>query len=304
MRPAASLIIFTTLSGLGFGLATLIGFGLITATSPEWVMVHGVISLGLIGAGVISSTVHLGHPERAWRALSQWRSSWLSREGVLAALTVGVLAIYFADHLYHGAPRVWLGVIVGVLSLLTVISTAMIYASLKTVARWHHALTPVVFVLLSLAGGVVLAAALSALEGMDGTVALTRMGLIAVVLAMIVKTLWWLTAGVSGSGSTPETATGLGALGEVRMLMPPHSEENWLQHEMGFHIARKHSHKLAWIALILGAGVPILIMGLYPSSATLLVVAALVHLVGVMVERWLFFAEAKHTVTLYYGARH
>jgi len=34
------------------------------------------------------------------------------------------------------------------------------------------------------------------------------------------------------------------------------------------------------------------------------VVAALVHLVGVMVERWLFFAEAKHTVTLYYGARH
>jgi DMSO reductase anchor subunit len=304
MRPAASLIIFTTLSGLGFGLAALIGFGLITATSPEWVMVHGVISLGLIGAGVISSTVHLGHPERAWRALSQWRSSWLSREGVLAALTVGVLAIYFADHLYHGAPRVWLGVIVGVLSLLTVISTAMIYASLKTVARWHHALTPVVFVLLSLAGGVVLAAALSALEGMDGTVALTRMGLIAVVLAMIVKTLWWLTAGVSGSGSTPETATGLGALGEVRMLMPPHSEENWLQHEMGFHIARKHSHKLAWIALILGAGVPILIMGLYPSSATLLVVAALVHLVGVMVERWLFFAEAKHTVTLYYGARH
>ena len=304
MRPAASLIIFTTLSGLGFGLASLIGFGLITAASPKWVMSHGVISLGLIGAGVISSTVHLGHPERAWRALSQWRSSWLSREGVLAALTVLVLAIYFADHLYHGVPRVWLGAVVGILSLLTVIATAMIYASLKTVARWHNALTPVVFVLLSLAGGVVAAAALSALEGMDGTVALTRLGLITVVLAMIIKTLWWLTAGASGSGSTPESATGLGSLGEVRLLMSPHSEENWLQHEMGFQIARKHSHRLAWISLILAAGVPILIMGLYPSSATLLVVAALVHLFGVMVERWLFFAEAKHTVTLFYGARH
>ena len=88
------------------------------------------------------------------------------------------------------------------------------------------------------------------------------------------------------------------------MIMPPHSEENWLQHEMGFQIARKHSVRLALIALILAAGVPLVIMGLYPSSATLLVVAALVHLVGVMVERWLFFAEAKHTVTLYYGARH
>ncbi len=304
MRPAASLIIFTTLSGLGFGLATLIGFGLMTAASPTWVVIHGVICLGLIGAGLISSTIHLGHPERAWRALSQWRSSWLSREGVLAALTVMVLAIYFADHLYTGVPRLWLGVIVGILSLLTVISTAMIYASLKTVARWHHALTPVVFVLLSLAGGVVVAAALSALEGMDGTVALTRLGMISVALALIVKTLWWLTAGASGSGSTPETATGLGALGEVRMLMPPHSEENWLQHEMGFQIARKHCHRLAWIALILAAGVPILIMAIYPSSASLLVVAALVHLIGIMVERWLFFAEAKHTVTLYYGARH
>jgi DMSO reductase anchor subunit len=88
------------------------------------------------------------------------------------------------------------------------------------------------------------------------------------------------------------------------MIMPPHSEENWLQHEMGFQIARKHSVRLALIALILAAGVPLVIMGFYPSSATLLVVAALVHLVGVMVERWLFFAEAKHTVTLYYGARH
>jgi DMSO reductase anchor subunit len=304
MRPAASLIIFTTLSGLGFGLASLIGFGLMTAATQKWVVIHGLITLGLIGAGIISSTVHLGHPERAWRALSQWRSSWLSREGVLAAITVMVLAIYFADHLYHGAPRGWLGVVAGILSLLTVISTAMIYASLKTVARWHHALTPVVFVMLSLAGGAVLAAALSALEGMDHTVTLTRMGLIAIVLAMIVKTLWWISAGAAGSGSTPETATGLSALGEVRMIMPPHSEENWLQHEMGFQIARKHSVRLALIALILAAGVPLVIMGFYPSSATLLVVAALVHLVGVMVERWLFFAEAKHTVTLYYGARH
>jgi DMSO reductase anchor subunit len=31
------------------------------------------------------------------------------------------------------------------------------------------------------------------------------------------------------------------------------------------------------------------------------VLAAVAQFAGMLVERWLFFAEAKHTVTLYYG---
>lgn len=303
MRPAASLIIFTTLSGLGFGLAVLIGFGQITASSSLWVVIHAAVSLGLIGAGVISSTLHLGHPERALRAMSQWRSSWLSREGVMAGLTTIVLAGYFLDQLYTGMARPWLGIVVSVMSLITIYTTAMIYASLKTIARWHHILTPVVFILLALAGGCLLGAALQALAGTP-PIQLSQWGIGMIILASLVKIVWWHSAGKEGSGSTPESATGLGALGQVRMIMPPHTEENWLQHEMGFVVARKHAVRLAVIALALAAVIPLLVLGLYPQSAALLVLAAVIHMAGIMLERWLFFAEAKHTVTLYYGDRH
>ncbi|MGB0180575.1 MAG: dimethyl sulfoxide reductase anchor subunit family protein [Candidatus Puniceispirillales bacterium] len=303
MRPAASLIIFTTLSGLGLGLAVLIGLGQVTASSSLWVVIHAAVSLGLIGAGVISSTLHLGHPERAWRAMSQWRSSWLSREGVMAGLTTIVLAGYFLDQLYTGMARPWLGIVVSVMSLITIYTTAMIYASLKTIARWHHILTPVVFILLALAGGCLLGAALQALAGTP-PIQLSQWGIGMIILASLVKIIWWHSAGKEGSGSTPESATGLGALGQVRMIMPPHTEENWLQHEMGFVVARKHAVRLAVIALALAAVIPLLVLGLYPQSAALLVLAAVIHMAGIMVERWLFFAEAKHTVTLYYGDRH
>ena len=145
MRPAFSLIVFTTLSGLGFGLAAIIGLGLITAPTAFWWMVYNGVALALIGAGVISSTMHLGHPERAWRAMTQWRSSWLSREGVLAALTTILLIGFAVDGYINGAPNFALGVAVAVLSLVTIWCTAMIYASLKTVSRWFHPLTPFMF---------------------------------------------------------------------------------------------------------------------------------------------------------------
>ena len=88
MRPAWSIIFFTTISGLGFGLAAWLVLGFVNLTNPAELIVVGLAVIGLIGSGLVSSTFHLGHPERAWRALSQWRSSWLSREGVLAVLAL------------------------------------------------------------------------------------------------------------------------------------------------------------------------------------------------------------------------
>lgn len=303
MRPAFSLIVFTSLSGLGLGLVIVMGLGLLPAGSPQWWMIQHGIALGLIGAGVMSSTFHLGHPERAWRALTQWRTSWLSREGVLATITLIVVAAWAADGLYHQVNRPWLGMVAAALALATIWATAMIYASLKTVARWHHPLTPFMFVLYALSGGMILAAALDSLA--NGMVSLLALyAIILVILATGLAHLWSRLAGMEGSGSSPESATGLGALGEVRMLMPPHTEENWLQHEMGFTVARKHATSLRMIGYGLSALLPLLILWLMPASGAMMVIASLLHLGGVMVSRWLFFAEAKHTVTLYYGARH
>lgn len=303
MRPAFSLIIFTSLSGLGFGLATVLGLGLITAPDVMWQSVFHGVALVLIGIGLASSTFHLGHPERAWRALTQWRSSWLSREGVVAGLTFGLLILYAADAFMNGTPRAGLGLVIAVLSLITIWCTAMIYASLKTVARWHHPLTPFVFVGYALSGGLVLAAGLDTMASGSASV-MAQPALLSLVASAFVAIVWSRQAGAEGSGSTPESATGLGALGEVRMLMPPHSEENWLQHEMGFVVARKHAETLRRISLMMALVLPVLGLGLAGDQAIVLVLAILLHTGGVMVSRWLFFAEAKHTVMLYYGQRH
>lgn len=303
MHPAFSLIVFTSLSGLGFGLAMVMGAGLLPVPSMFWWMVQHGLAIGLVAAGITASTFHLGHPERAWRALSQWRTSWLSREGVLAGVTLALMSAWAADGLYHQTPRPWLGAVVAASALATVWATAMIYASLKTVARWHHPLTPFMFAANAFGGGLVLAAALNSLaQGLVSILALYAV--VGLIIATALSHLWSRLAGKDGSGSTPESATGLDGPGGVRMLMPPHTEENWLQREMGFAVARKHAVPLRIAGYALSALLPAAALWAAPASGSMLTAAAASHLAGIMVLRWLFFAEAKHTVTLYYGARH
>ena len=94
MHPAVSVIFFTVMSGAGLGMIFLIGLGFPVDASAAWVFLIGVVGGGLAVAGLLASTFHLGHPERAWRALSQWRSSWLSREGIAAIATLILFGIY------------------------------------------------------------------------------------------------------------------------------------------------------------------------------------------------------------------
>ena len=119
--------------------------------------------------------------------------------------------------------------------------------------------------------------------------------------AWTLKYAWWWALDNRGSASSLETATGLGTLGKVRSLMPPHTSENYLQKEMGFVVARRHAIKLRYISIFFGAVLPIICVIFGRSSGSLLGMATIFHITGIFVERWLFFAEAKHVVTLYYG---
>ena len=304
MRPAWSIIFFTSISGLGFGLAAWVVLGFVDLAQPQHIFVVGGIVLLLIGAGLLSSTLHLGHPERAWRALSQWRSSWLSREGVLAVLAMLTL-VGWGWHLFAvGTPPLWMNIAAAALMAVTVYATSMIYASLKTVARWHHPLTPICYLMFAAAGGLLAILFLLAVLGQANGAAFEMVVLLAMASAWGVKLVWWQLAGAEGSGSTLASATGLGSLGTVRSIMPPHTSENYLQHEMGFVVARKHAVQLRLIALGLGGGVPCLLVIIDAASVIGLGIALAAHIAGVFVERWLFFAEAKHTVSLYYGQQH
>ena len=128
------------------------------------------------------------------------------------------------------------------------------------------------------------------------------------VAAAVMKLAYWRHIDAALPIATMESATGLGFIGTVRPLEAPHTEENYLLREMGYVIARKHAARLRSIALIGGIALPVvlLIIGWFiggPAAMVLSILAALIVLIGIYIERWLFFAEATHTVTLYYGRR-
>ncbi len=289
MHPAPSIILFTTLSGLGFGLLAFLGLGMPGSTG--WVaFAFFAIGYALAGGGLIASTFHLGHPERALKAFTQWRSSWLSREAWTSTATLAIMGLYAIGRVFFDAnwqPLGWLG---AALAALTVYSTAMIYTSIKAVPRWHTPLTPLHFLTLAAAGGALLA----------GQVTIAAPLLAA---AAAVQVLLWMQSdgALARSGTTLATATGLTG-GTVRAFEPPHTGTNYLLREMVHVVGRKHSRRLRALALILGYGLPILLL-LMPFTHWLGLLAVLTHILGILAARWLFFAEAEHVVGLYYGKR-
>jgi DMSO reductase anchor subunit len=290
MHPAKSVIIFTTLSGIGFGMLFFIGLGMIV---PEGLMAFIWFAIAYLFAvgGLIASTFHLKHPERALGAFTQWKTSWLSREGVLAVITLLVMAAYGAGLVFLGTRFAYLGYAGSLLSVLTVFATSMIYAQLKTVPRWRDFSTPLMFLGYAGAGG-------SLMTGqVDYALAL-------LALAGLLQLLNWMRGdGALGkSGSDIGTATGLGTAAQVRAFEPPHTGTNYLLKEMVYIVGRKHAGRLRILSLLMGIGLPILLL-LAPFGHLLAALAILSHIVGVFASRWLFFAQAEHVVGLYYGKR-
>ena len=291
MHPAPSVILFTTLSGIGFGLLAFLGLGLPLVTGWLAFAFFALAYLLAIG-GLLASTFHLGHPERALKAFSQWQTSWLSREAWAAVGALLVMGVYGAGLVFLDLRLPILGVIGAVLSLATVYCTSMIYAQLKTVPRWNIPLTPVLFISLSLAGGALLSGA-------------SFLALILLGSAGCVQIAYWIVGDTrfARSGTTMESATGLGHIGSVRAFEPPHTGTNYLLREFVHVVGRKHASKLRIIALGLMVLAPTLLIVSPLNYIWALLLAAVTHLAGVCVSRWLFFAQAEHVVGLYYGKR-
>lgn len=311
MHPAFSVIFFTTCSGAGYGLLALMGIfgaaGLLPA--DRWVGLAGLfMALALISVGLMASTLHLGRPERAWRAITQWRSSWLAREGVMAVLTyipaglMGLGWVWFED---MQGPWAVAGIVTALLSWITVVCTAMIYRSLRPIHQWHNDWTVPSYGLLSVMSGAVLMSVLIHLFGIQNDYI---QGLTVVTLAAGwgLKTLYWGFNKRSTGLPTVNSALGIDA-GDVSVLELPHTSDNYLMKEMGFKVARKHADKLRRISHLLGFALPLALSLLAMFVSGYVALAAVVIAwgscsLGILVERWLFFAEAKHTVNLYYGA--
>lgn len=351
MRPSFSIILFTVLSGAGYGLWMLVGLTfaqlwpncseaslsgtteVVACVTPVAITYAFWAGWILVVAGLISSVGHLGKPLRAWRAFSQWRTSWLSREGISAlitfvpaiakALCVLMVSLHVAEADMGDSVPFWmdyrvsdlLGVALALGSFATVYCTANIYASLKPIHGWNNRVVVPTYLVLAIHGGLLLLWMFNSLPTTwaIGELRQARWQLVIGVgvvffstLGAALKLIYWKQMDHKQMATTAD-AIGLASLGDVRSFEQPHTEENYLTHEMGFRLARKHSRKLRMICLIAGFAIPALLALLslcWPVAGKVVAWPALLSgLLGIFVERWLFFAEARHTVMLYYGAR-
>jgi DMSO reductase anchor subunit len=288
MHPAPSVILFTTLSGLGFGMLFFLGLG-IPDMSGWTAFGYFFIGYALAVGGLLSSTFHLGNPQRAMKAFKQWRSSWLSREGVLAVLSLSTLGIYAAALIFLDMKLPIVGIIGSVLTVATVYCTAMIYGQMKTIPRWNQMLTPALYLVYMFAGGALLTRQVP-------------LAALLLALATLVQMLHWVIGDKAfvNAGSNIGTATGLGNLGQVRLLESPHSGTNWLLKEFAFEVGRKHAAKLRIISVLCIGLLPVMILSFSTGGYLAIVSALVLHMIGLFASRWLFFAQAEHVVGLYY----
>ncbi len=314
MHPAYSVIFFTTASGAGYGLLAVLGlsaaFGAAFPQTIWFCLVAMGLALGLITLGLLSSTFHLGHPERAWRAFSQWRSSWLSREGVAAVATyipAGLFGLMWLGGFDGGTVWKLLGVLSAVAAAITVWCTGMIYACLTTIRQWSNPLVAPIYMVLSAATGLVLFALLMQMFGAGQTLHVV-LAIAGLVIAALLKLIYWREIDHAPRDLTIGDATGLGRLGTVRQFEAPHTQSNFVQREMGFKVARKHADKLRTPCILVGfagclaaCGLALLVPG--TGTTVFLLLATLAAAFAVVVERWLFFAEAEHVVNLFYGTK-
>ncbi len=326
MKPSLSIIFFTVSSGAGLGLLALLALGdLLDQALPSDALMQGVaVALALVAAGLASSVLHLAKPANAWRSFSRFRTSWLSREAVFAAclfpvaLAYGVLAWTAED----GVLRALVALGVALLAWAVLVSTAMIYASLKPIRQWYSAWTPVNYLLLGHWSGAVLLLGLARVHGAHERSFGWLAGVLGVA-ALIAKIGQWraITAGAR-DGPTLERAIGVpqysneypnkyaieGArppgmtVARARLFDVGHSHGTFLTDEFGFVLARRNAVALRIAALSAGFGVPAAWIASGMANAAVAWIAAIVCLAGLLAERWLFFAEAQHTVRLYHGA--
>ena len=289
MHPAPSIILFTVLSGFGFGLISIVGLlQFLNQINMVDIIIFSVIGLFFSSVGLISSFFHLANKKNAIKSMTQWQTSWLSREAISSifclSIVVGNIGWVFVQNRYVNE----IGIILFLLSLFTIFTTSMIYAQLKTVPSWNNMLTPAFFIFAALAGGSILL--------MGNT------SLVFLLIFAVLQVLFWYIADLSFKEKETSIGTALGFSKneEIRAFDLAHTNRNYLLNEMVYKVARKHSIKIRYISFFAAFVLPMSLILMFPDNFSVSVFMIVSHLVGIYFSRWLFFAEAKHSVSFYY----
>lgn len=324
MRPDFSVLLLTTLIGAGQGLFLALFTvqlyalaAVLPAPDGHAFYAHGsLLALVFLVGGLVASFFHLGRPERAWRTATKWRTSWLSREVIVLPALMGVVFLYGVAHLLGWKPvvltlpsglaldaTVGLGVAGTLLAFALYLCTAMIYACLPFLREWASPLTVANYTLLGGASGFTLAAAFSAWTAPEVTHFLAGWALVITLLGAVSRIASLVRNARLRPKSTIQTAIGI-------------KHPNIVQKSVGFlggsFNTREFFHgrtagalrSVKWAFLVAAFAVPLamLAIGGPRGSGPVLALAFVVQYVGLLAERWFFFAQANHPQNLYYQA--
>lgn len=322
MHPAFSVIFLTTLIGAGQGLFLALytaesyaAVGALPTRGSEFYATGGMLVLGLLGAGLLASFFHLGHPERAWRTASMWRTSWLSREVIVLPMSMALVALYSLSH-YADRDLGMFGIETGVPGDLTLLlgaaavlatfalflCTAMIYACVKFLAEWATPLTVINYTLLGTASGFTLATAFAASGAAPDLVVFYGFWAVVITLAALATRLASLYRNARlKPRSSLQTAIGI-RHGRIQQRAQGAMGGSFNTREFFHGAAPWFYRSIRWFFLLMVFPVPItlLLLGMADSGRGLLVAAFITQYLGLMAERWFFFAQANHPQNLYY----
>ena len=304
MHPAWSVILFTVLAGLGQGLFLMLVRAGSDGLDSSSLAIGGAVSVVLMCIGLACSFLHLGHPMRAWRAVAMWRTSWLSREVIVLPLTIAVVGLWSLGH-FFGKPHMGVLAMLGVVLCFALwICTGMIYACLRFLREWAHWLTLLNFTLLGWMSGATLFVALWRCAFPDGDATRWLTAAIVLTVAGAVARLASLARNrMLKPLSTPQSAIGV-KNPKLRQMSQGATGGSFNTREFFHGKSALVVRNVRWIALGLSFAVPLvlLVAARYHSEASLVAGAAVSQVLGLLAERWLFFAQANHPQNIYYQA--
>ncbi|TAN63225.1 MAG: DMSO reductase [Magnetospirillum sp.] len=325
MRPAFSVLFLTTLIGSGQGLL----IALVTAQfffvigagaggeSGTFYAVGSGLALVLLGLGLVASFFHLANPQRAWRSAARWRTSWLSREVILIPMVCGLTLLYAGVHWLEWRPvlvvfangkaldlPMALGFAAAAAALVLFVCTGMIYACVKFIRQWASSWTVVNYLLMGLASGFTLAAAYAGV--MDS---ILRDFLVADALALTLLGMATRLYQARRNGHVRLRSSLKTAIGshhpQIRQISQGFMGQSFNTIEFTTPGGAETVRGLTVFFVLAAFAVPaaLLAASLGGTGGALLVVATLCQYVGLLAERWVFFAAGVHVQNLYYQAK-
>jgi DMSO reductase anchor subunit len=324
MHPAFSVIFLTTLIGAGQGLFLALfvvqALGVVDALPMQdganFYATGSAVSLLLLVLGLVASFFHLGHPERAWRSAARWRTSWLSREVIALPAVMGAVFLYGVLHYYGvdiniigasnpqlGALTFWVGLGGFFACIALFVCTGMIYACLKFIEEWHSPLTLINYTLLGCASGFILATALAALTAPDLVNLYGRTALVLTLFAFVFRAASLIRNKRIRHMSNLQTAIGV-KHAKIQQKAQGAMGGSFNTREFFHGKTREVVRAVKWSFLILVFPVPLFLVwiGLNQSDTAFFAIAFVVQYLGLLAERWFFFAQARHPQNLYYQA--